>query len=955
MKNKLIIFLLFLGYCVNGQNISGSEKIQVVDGDTVWIPTITNIFQRMEQPAGYANTLGDTLTGRAQKLIFDTNNGNCTTTQITLENGFNVMWSNAQTVTGASFTPNLDKTAFRFNINNATATLNNATSNADGKKGNVYRFLFGNQAGATVTLTLGTEYDKKDGTDVGTISIPAGDSLIYNFQSVKSGGVYVLQSMDDLDISDGVITWAKLAQAVKDSIDAGGGGTGIDTLYDYTALRAYTGTSLAVYVNKTGLAGLFRRVPTGTENYGTIIVASNSVVWRRDVEKNNDRVVDWFGAVGDGTTSDGAAINLAISAAGGFLAGGNIHFTPGKTYLIDRTIDDPAQNYSINYFGYGATVKRKAATKTNLTANAASGATTISVADTTGFRVGDAVMILDTTSANAGRAFGDGSTVRTISSRAAGSLTLSGTVVLPSSGNLNGLGYYPSGCKVVRIYDMFGCSEAVSTNFYGLTFDGNQSQNTHYYGWVGGSTINILGTNSTVQDCKFNNIANENIFFSRGAKIINNTANNLYGSFSHASSNTARMKSLQSGNTIEKSCWATFAVNGHGEAAFTCSNNSDTMIITNNHVLVGGGMFFGYSATNDDAHVIITGNEMESLAGGCVGFTTSLSAAVSTSIIFSNNNVTNCKRFKIEPSGGGSAFNGCFYREVIISNNNFYNTRLQIANVAQLKITNNNFAIKYGYTDATYSPLRALIDIGAAAGKVEFSGNKVEQAGPSIFEYGIDYGSVGSAPSLVAGTLATYGKFQITNNTVFNFRKSIGPSFTKSDERNWTFFPSQISGNTIMGADTVTSILDWGIMADPGFLVTGNYLFGKYVAAHTVNTDLLIGIFAQGVDSLYRDSVTGPVITNNVVTGYSESIQATIGCAGGGTDCGYNVTIFNNIYDKLFDDNCTTNTTTPCLVYNNVKTVGPTYHPRVWVSGYALAPSLILKMFYEKFSNNTTD
>jgi hypothetical protein len=68
---------------------------------------------------------------------------------------------------------------------------------------------------------------------------------------------------------------------------------------------------------------------TTADNGGTIIVDASARRWYRDTAQDQAISVHWFGARGDGTTNDTAAINAALAAA------------PGAVYF-------PAGSYSIS-------------------------------------------------------------------------------------------------------------------------------------------------------------------------------------------------------------------------------------------------------------------------------------------------------------------------------------------------------------------------------------------------------------------------------------------------------------------------------------------------------------------------------------------------------------------------------------------------------------------------------
>lgn len=70
-------------------------------------------------------------------------------------------------------------------------------------------------------------------------------------------------------------------------------GSGIDTLPNYSAIRSYAGSANAVYITREKNKGLFVRSASGTDNGGTIIVASNGVKWSRIIHNSTYRPEWW--------------------------------------------------------------------------------------------------------------------------------------------------------------------------------------------------------------------------------------------------------------------------------------------------------------------------------------------------------------------------------------------------------------------------------------------------------------------------------------------------------------------------------------------------------------------------------------------------------------------------------------------------------------------------------------
>lgn len=75
---------------------------------------------------------------------------------------------------------------------------------------------------------------------------------------------------------------------------------------------------------------------TDTANGGTIFGASGTGRWQRIEERERYINVKWFGAKGDNTTDDTAAIQAAFDAVGSFGWGGEVFFPPGVYKITSR-------------------------------------------------------------------------------------------------------------------------------------------------------------------------------------------------------------------------------------------------------------------------------------------------------------------------------------------------------------------------------------------------------------------------------------------------------------------------------------------------------------------------------------------------------------------------------------------------------------------------------------------
>lgn len=101
-----------------------------------------------------------------------------------------------------------------------------------------------------------------------------------------------------------------------------------------------------------------------------------------------------FGAVGDGETDDTQALENLFDAA--YRMGKAIYFDPG-TYLIRRSL---TLRTGMEIYGQDATIKKRGAVTTSLTAAASKHQTYIEVSNTSGFNEGDMFVIVEPNYAN---------------------------------------------------------------------------------------------------------------------------------------------------------------------------------------------------------------------------------------------------------------------------------------------------------------------------------------------------------------------------------------------------------------------------------------------------------------------------------------------------------------------------------------------------------------------------
>lgn len=114
----------------------------------------------------------------------------------------------------------------------------------------------------------------------------------------------------------------------------------IDTVFDISALQAYTGKAKILLVTDQLRGGLFFKRATGTDNAGTVFTGAGGRIWWRAFDEFVGLNVCWFGAKGDGTTDDTGPITDAIAAVspGGKIFFPNRSFSDGKFYKIASSI-----------------------------------------------------------------------------------------------------------------------------------------------------------------------------------------------------------------------------------------------------------------------------------------------------------------------------------------------------------------------------------------------------------------------------------------------------------------------------------------------------------------------------------------------------------------------------------------------------------------------------------------
>lgn len=365
---------------------------------------------------------------------------------------------------------------------------------------------------------------------------------------------------------------------------------------NYAALRAYTGLAVLAIVNDVAnpeTNGFFTLQSTGTENGGTILAGSGSNRWHR-YRDAGDPVhvgwwpiggVDWSGQAYNLTTGAGI-IDAADQFTAAFNVGGNgttVVGNPSTIYTLKKGIKT---GLGKNLMLSNVELKRADTYQTTTTAIINAGATSIPVADASGFTVGERITILYVGGANAGKGQGDQSL-----NFAMDILSISGnTLTIGSPGVTlctNSPANFPVGSKVVRVNNLITIGSGGPVSTLGIPklercrFDGNKAGNDHTYVWQlnASLTCDTTWTEAVyIDDCESWNTPCENFLnIPNGSKSERCRYSALNGSFQHFSD--AQLPGSSIGKNIISQLDGDgsnlqYLLSGHSEGLITYSSNT---------------------------------------------------------------------------------------------------------------------------------------------------------------------------------------------------------------------------------------------------------------------------------------------------------------------------------------------------------------------------------------------
>lgn len=687
-----------------------------------------------------------------------------------------------------------------------------------------------------------------------SLNLPLGvsDSLVSHLTLILANGDSITVHRADIN------TVLDSLAAHRIDINAGGGGGGsgeLVALSTYDALRSYAGAATAVIISDSRYGGLFYEDATAGENGGTEIGGN----WRRVFDGNTYQPEWWEIGGHDQSGTDGAIKNecdALIACSSVADTGSTISLRKNKTYLIDRAITIKPNQY---WRGNGAILKRFDTPITALTNAESIGSSVWEVDDTTGFRVGHRVLILDESDPNGGRAFDENCGIGnnyTITAVGASSITVSNNLDVGMS----------SGDSVIVVPVMFNQLSGEDYNniiFEHIDFDGNRAGNPYTVDWRFNWTMSLqTGKNLTIRNCNFFNTPAENITFGSGV-VENCDFRNLNGSGIHISSDGSFVGTKVFNSKFTNVNEVGNGLMNHSEGAITFSANSQDVRVIGCSFYTGGEAVLGISG-QDDYNVFVSNCFAQNFSSVFTQ-TTSTTAARYSYFHFENNVFDNCGDIQMQ---GNKVESGNSINRVKFLNNTFVNSRLYARDISQSQFIGNEFL--YDTTD--FTPWTSAITSQNAYiqfldfDQIDFSSNKI--IGPRTYNSYVSNGvlfQVGLRRKDSGGSNTKYYYPQgitIHDNTVANFHQGITtvPDLPYAQTRQYQCVGWSIKGNKVFQTRDINLATRFaGIVVEPGVVAEGNQIFVPETSGTTTNS---IGMLVYGSSD---STLQGGIAMNNLI------------------------------------------------------------------------------------------
>lgn len=713
-----------------------------------------------------------------------------------------------------------------------------------------------------------------------------------------------------------------------------------DTVDNYISLRATAGNRLSdrivvkdftytfAGISYTTYGGVFVKMPTGTENGGTVLVASDGTIWHRVWDKTHVQPEWWqcggYDENGNIYTDKNTNTNGIYSDADRFEAALNVgtvmELTGSKTYTIDKTVTVPNKK---TIRGNNCTIKRIDFAPITLTANIPAplgGTGTIQVSSTAQLRAGSSITVINN-AAQYGGLIKNNSTTQLYTNSVT---SISGNTVSLSNSGWNGT--YVIGNNVYLRLSIFAVSG--SANFFGINFDGNstfypvEDWNAQY---IISSSTNAADNPLIIDNITIKNNTGECLDISAG-RVTNVYAENCSGSVIHLSGGS--IPDSKRGGTIQnitaQDVCKSFNYTAdpypqlvnHNEAVITVSIGAKNWFIDNIKVDTAISLIGPIDANDGDLYVNNARCEnmkyiIYEINGGFVD------PAGTKNIAITNSYFKNCGMFVA--GGGDPIYN------LKLNNNTFINCMFLVDKVFNFEFVNNHVLSEnnptwsgfdftlYGLRATGYYGHKAIMRLGnALLGDIRIENNTF-RGFPTVtteFRHGILFGWDTSANDTSNNGYETTGEnISVIGNKVINYQNGIsfnrimGNTFYKA-WKNLT-----VAGNTVkMNNDQIAS--SWGIYCPPGAKVYDNTVYGQDNNGEPNSCP----IYVAGLHNSSANTGTTPGahVYNNTIWGNN---QIALWVGAGNDD--YNCYVYGNNLPIAVSDNSSGNSV---ITGNNVST-----------------------------------
>jgi hypothetical protein len=604
------------------------------------------------------------------------------------------------------------------------------------------------------------------------------------------------------------------------------------------------------------VGGLFVRDDTATVDNGIVIQNTAGAKYVRQWDGVN--IVPEFFRIGRGSLrNDTDAITAAATK---LTKGGTLRLQNKKTYW-GKLITVPPGTKMI-----GGTIKRIQLAQTTLAAQANAGATTITVADASTFRVGMTIQIAT------GLGYQDTST-----RDSAGFIVnnINGNVITLSRATLYTM---TSGASVFEYCLQFACSETTpSLNDADVlcehvTFDGNNTQNNATHSWTLNNCAMVSGYLQSIRfnKCRFIDMPSDVVTVAGKAWFTECEWRDVYGACVHGSSGTdAGAEGVWIENCVANNvCISSATENGHGTYVgfYTQSARTRDIRVQNCRLT---DLNLGYVFSHQHPGMYLTDSRVEN-ARGIFADISRTEPDEAPKII--GNNFINAGNIITGGVGDIHLNTG-----LVISNNSFLNTSIRCVGNKDAVITANSFRWTSDYQ--TRVNAGEIDSIGAnygvlLSGEVQFSDNALVNEAPnsSALTHGV----------FVLAYTGFQPKFNADNNRIEGF--SIGIETSQGLVTAPTPTAFAMRGNLIV-IPTMSGTRRGILSRISGAQIVGNTVIATSAAD-------AIGIYAQGVDTITNPAlVAGPVIGNTV-----------LGCATWCQTAWFDNIITNNVYEGVYNN-----------------------------------------------------